>query len=56
LVFTNKVFHDNVKTKVLLSRCEAEKMQMHFWDKTAFVVLSWGERFKCEVKLQQENL
>ena len=30
LGFHHKGFYDNVKTLVLLSRCKAEKMLMHF--------------------------
>ena len=32
LGFHQKAFHDVVKTLVLLSRCEAEKMLLHFLD------------------------
>jgi len=33
LGFHQKGFYDSVKTKVLFSRCEAEKMLLHFWVK-----------------------
>jgi hypothetical protein len=35
LVFTQEIFLGSVKTLVLLSRCEAEKMLMHFLDQNS---------------------